>query len=71
MEQRVHRLTRREFLRHAATGAASIAAPMVFVPRYARAQQRILRILAVSHFVPSFDAWFDPFAERWGRERGV
>jgi hypothetical protein len=25
----------------------------------------------VSHFVPSFDAWFDPFAERWGRERGV
>lgn len=71
MVQGMHRLTRREFLRQAAASAAAMAAPVVFVPRYARAQQRTLRILAVSHFVPSFDAWFDPFAERWGRERGV
>jgi hypothetical protein len=71
VDSRTGRLSRREFLRQAAAGAAAMAVPMVFVPRYARAQQRTLRILAVSHFVPSFDAWFDPFAERWGRERGV
>jgi multiple sugar transport system substrate-binding protein len=30
-----------------------------------------LRILLWSHFVPSHDAWFDPFAKNWGKEVGV
>jgi len=30
-----------------------------------------LRILQWSHFVPRHDAWFDPFAQAWGREVGV
>ncbi|MEV0286734.1 MULTISPECIES: extracellular solute-binding protein [unclassified Kribbella] len=30
-----------------------------------------LKILLWSHFVPSHDAWFDPFAKNWGSEVGV
>lgn len=30
-----------------------------------------LKILLWSHFVPSHDAWFDPFAKNWGTEVGV
>lgn len=30
-----------------------------------------LRILLWSHFVPSHDTWFDPFAQEWGRQVGV
>ena len=30
-----------------------------------------LRILMWSHFVPSHDEWFDPFAREWGRRAGV
>ena len=30
-----------------------------------------LRILMWSHFVPSADEWFDPFARAWGEQVGV
>jgi multiple sugar transport system substrate-binding protein len=30
-----------------------------------------LRILLWSHFVPSHDKWFDPFAKDWGKKVGV
>ncbi|HEV8652005.1 MAG TPA: extracellular solute-binding protein [Actinomycetes bacterium] len=30
-----------------------------------------LKILLWSHFVPSHDQWFDPFAKEWGRQAGV
>jgi multiple sugar transport system substrate-binding protein len=30
-----------------------------------------LKILQWSHFVPQYDKWFDPFAEKWGKENGV
>jgi ABC-type glycerol-3-phosphate transport system substrate-binding protein len=30
-----------------------------------------LRVLLWSHFVPSHDKWFDPFAKGWGKEVGV
>ena len=30
-----------------------------------------LEILLWSHFVPSHDKWFDPFAKNWGKEVGV
>jgi len=65
------RISRREFLKRAAVGTAILGAPYVFVRNYAAAQQRELRIMTWSHFVPAFDEWFDPFAQRWGRERGV
>jgi Bacterial extracellular solute-binding protein len=30
-----------------------------------------LKILQWSHFVPAYDAWFDPFAKAWGDANGV
>ncbi|HET6814963.1 MAG TPA: hypothetical protein VFJ69_13325, partial [Actinomycetota bacterium] len=30
-----------------------------------------LKILMWSHFVPSHDSWFDPFAKDWGKKVGV
>src|SRR5215217_8537394 len=30
-----------------------------------------LKILLWSHFVPSHDKWFDPFAKDWGKKVGV
>ena len=30
-----------------------------------------LHILQWSHFVPQYDAWFDPFAQAWGEANGV
>ncbi|HEX6970698.1 MAG TPA: ABC transporter substrate-binding protein [Limnochordia bacterium] len=63
------RLTRRDFLK--ATGAAALAltaGPTVFVRR-ARAAASQLRILQWSHFVPSYDVWFDKWAKEWGANR--
>ncbi len=65
------RISRREFLKKAALTTAALGMPYFYVPKYSMAQQRTLRILTWSHFVPAFDEWFDPFAQRWGRERGV
>ncbi len=65
------RISRREFLKRAAVDTAILGAPYVFIRNYAAAQQRKLRIMTWSHFVPAFDEWFDPFAERWGWERGI
>src|SRR6185312_15075493 len=68
------RPTRRRFL--AGTGATvaltglapSIAAP--FVSR-AYAAAKTLSIVQWSHFVPSFDKWFDQFAQDWGTKNGI
>ncbi len=65
------RISRREFLKKAALTTAALGMPYFYVPKYSLAQQRTLRILTWSHFVPAFDEWFDPFAQRWGREKGV
>jgi multiple sugar transport system substrate-binding protein len=65
--------TRRQFIAKSATlvagAAASAVGPTVF-PRQARAAGQ-LKILQWSHFVPAYDAWFDPFAKEWGAKHGV
>jgi len=59
-------LGRREFLKGAlATGAAAIAAPLVFT-RGAYAQDRVLKVVQWKHFVPDYDKWFDVFAKEFG-----
>lgn len=65
------KISRREFLKRAAVTTATLSMPYFFVRNYALAQQRTLRIITWSHFVPAFDTWFDPFAEKWGESRGV
>src|SRR5712692_4822128 len=66
--------TRRRFIKKGATlvagaAAATAAGPTVFT-RDARAAGQ-LKILQWSHFVPSYDKWFDPFAKEWGAKHGV
>ena len=59
-------LGRREFLKGAlATGAAAIAAPLVFT-RGAYAQERVLKVVHWKHFVPDYDKYFDVFAKEFG-----
>ena len=62
------RLTRRQFL--GTTAAATLAAPHVWV-RSAAAQQKQLSILCWSHFVPSYDKWFDQFGQEWAAKNNV
>jgi multiple sugar transport system substrate-binding protein len=67
--------TRRQFIMRggklvAAGVAAAAAGPTVFT-RGVGAADKTLKILQWSHFVPSYDKWFDPFAKEWGAKRGL
>jgi len=67
-ERRRKGLDRREFV--TTTGAAAVAAalgPTVWIKR----PQKTLKILQWSHFVPSYDVWFDKYAKDWGTAHGV
>jgi len=63
-------LTRRDFVK--AAGAAALAAAGAasgLVPRAARAQQKTLKIIQWSHFIPAYDKWFDgTFCKQWGEK---
>jgi multiple sugar transport system substrate-binding protein len=69
----VRRSTRRDFLKTAATTAASTTLLSMLAARQAPAQMRgtSLRILQWSHFVPAYDVWLDRFASAWGDQHGV
>ena len=60
-------ISRRHFI---GTAAAAAAAPTAWV-RPAWAQQKEVRVLTWSHFVPAYDKWFDAFAEEWGTKNKV
>ena len=62
-------VTRREFLVAGAVGA--LAAPHAWVrPAWAQ-QPKQLSILCWSHFVPSYDKWFDQFGQEWAGKNNV
>ena len=50
-------------------GLAVLGVP--FLPARAFAAGKTLKILQWSHFVPSYDKWFDAFAKAWGEAHGV
>ena len=66
-------VSRREFVK--ITGIATLGAslgPSFLFPERAQAQQKTLKILQWSHFVPDFDAWFDGvFAKQWGQKHDM
>jgi multiple sugar transport system substrate-binding protein len=66
-------LTRREFVKAAGVGAlAAAGAASGLVPRAARAQQKTLKIVQWSHFVPGYDKWFDgTFCKQWGEKNNT
>src|SRR5215813_10611879 len=64
------KLSRRQFL-GATAGAAAAVAPHIWVrPGWAQ-QQKELKILTWSHFVPDYDKWLDQFVPEWGAKNGI
>jgi multiple sugar transport system substrate-binding protein len=62
-------LTRREFVKLAGAGAAAASG---LVPVRGRAQQKTLKIIQWSHFVPGYDKWFDgEFCKQWGQKHNT
>src|SRR5690242_6564157 len=62
--------SRRKFLREAGAGATALTMPFFFV-RNAVAADKELKIVLWSHFVPSYDTWYDQFVKEWGAANGV
>src|SRR5260370_3401824 len=63
-------ITRRDFVKITGAGAVGAAiGPFSLFPERAQAQQKTLKIVQWSHFVPGFDKWFDgEFAKQWGQK---
>src|SRR5437879_6928297 len=62
------RIDRREFV--TTTSGAVLAAALGPTIRIKR-PQKTLKLLQWSHFVPSYDVWFDKYAKDWGTAKGV
>ena len=63
-------MDRREFV--ATTTGAAVAAALGGSPTIRiKRPQKTLRIVQWSHFVPSYDVWFDKYAKDWGTAKGV
>jgi len=65
-------LSRRDFIKWSGSGALAVGAasgPFFLFPERAAAQQKTLKILQWSHFVPAYDTWFDgTFCKQWGQK---
>src|SRR6201996_972065 len=61
-------VSRRDFIKIAGMGGvAGTLGPAFLFPERAAAQQKTLKILQWSHFVPAYDEWFNKkFAKEWG-----
>ncbi len=71
--EKVKGITRRDFVK--ITGAGALAAgvgPFFLFPERSQAQQKTLKILQWSHFVPAYDKWFDGvFTKQWGQKHNT
>ena len=72
-KKRARGMTRREMIK--TTGAAALAAgmgPAFLFPERAAAQQKTLKIIQWSHFVPAWDVWFNKtYTVEWGQKNNV
>lgn len=62
-------ISRRTFMKLVGVSAVAAAAGPTLLR--AQGQSGTLRILQWSHFVPSYDTWFDRYAQQWGAANGV
>jgi ABC-type glycerol-3-phosphate transport system substrate-binding protein len=61
-------MDRRQFVTTASAAAAAVAfGPTILIKR----PQKTLKIIQWSHFVPTYDTWFDKYAKDWGTAKGV
>src|SRR5947208_15325619 len=61
-------IDRREFVTPTPGAAAAVAlCPTILIKR----REKTLKILQWSHFVPSYDVWFDKYAKDWGTAKGI
>ena len=69
-KKRASGISRRDFVRLTGTGAlAAGIGPAFLFPGRAQAQQKTLKILQWSHFVPDYDKWFDGvYTKAWGQK---
>ena len=73
------KLSRRELLKKGAVGAAAVGvsgatAPFSFAGPHKFTKRQLsgsLTALTWVHFVPSYDAWLDPWAKAWGEKNDV
>src|SRR2546430_11049989 len=66
--KRPNSIDRREFVTTTTGAAAAVAlGPTIWLKR----PQKTLKILQWSHFVPSYDVWFDKYAKDWGTAKGI
>ncbi len=72
-KEKVGAITRRDFVTIAGAGAlAAGVGPSFLFPERAQAQQKTLKILQWSHFVPGYDKWFDGvFTKQWGQKHNT
>ena len=68
-EERAGGITRRKFIKTAATGAALATSGGLIFPRYGAAKPKTLKILQWVHFVPGYDKWFnETYVKEWGEK---
>jgi len=68
-EERAGGITRRKFIKTAATGAALATSGSLIFPRYGAAKPKTLKILQWVHFVPGYDKWFnETYVKEWGEK---
>jgi multiple sugar transport system substrate-binding protein len=67
------KLTRRKFVKLTGTAVAAAGFTSAFLfPERALAQQKTLKIVQWSHFVPGYDKWFDnTFTKEWGAKHNT
>jgi multiple sugar transport system substrate-binding protein len=67
-------ISRRDFLKITSAGAvaAGVGGPYFLFPERSAAQQKTLKILQWSHFVPDYDKWFDQtYTKQWGQKNNT
>ncbi len=65
-------LSRRTFITAVGAGAVAGFSSALIVPGRALAQQKTLRILQWSHFIPGYDKWFnETYSKAWGAKHNT
>jgi multiple sugar transport system substrate-binding protein len=73
MSKSDRKISRRKFIKLTGTAAATAGFTSAFLfPTRALAQQKTLKIVQWSHFVPGYDKWFDNvFTKEWGAKHNT